>query len=129
MSQGNARHVTRRFVYPDDQAIETPFDWSQLMRLMRYMAPYKFKVALAAFVTVLGTGATLVVPLLISHAIDFGIVPQERAVLQRSAVFLALAFFIWWLSAGVRIQLTNWIGQQVLRDVREQLFRHIQYLS
>lgn len=123
------RDVTERFVYPDDRAIETPFDWSQLMRLMRYMSPYKGKVALAAGVTMLGTGVTLVVPLLISHAIDFGIVPRDQAVLQRSAVFLALTYLIWWLSAGVRIQLTNWIGQQVLRDVREQLFRHIQYLS
>jgi len=123
------RDVRERFVYPDDRAIEKPFDWRQMRRLLGYMAPYKRDVALAILVALAGTVATLVVPLFISRAIDHGITVGDGAVLARMALYLALCYFIWWVTAGVRIQLTNWVGQRVLRDMREQLFRHVQYLS
>ncbi|MFS8653984.1 MAG: ABC transporter ATP-binding protein [Limnochordia bacterium] len=129
MKEQAVRDVRERFVYPDDRAIEKPFDWRQMRRLLGYMAPYKRDVALAILVALAGTVATLVVPLLISRAIDHGITVGDGAVLARMALYLALCYFIWWVTAGVRIQLTNWVGQRVLRDMREQLFRHVQYLS
>ncbi len=129
MKEQAVRDVRERFVYPDDRAIEKPFDWRQMRRLLGYMAPYKRDVALAILVALAGTVATLVVPLFISRAIDHGITVGDGAVLARMALYLALCYFIWWVTAGVRIQLTNWVGQRVLRDMREQLFRHVQYLS
>ena len=30
--------VRHRFVYPDDRAIEKPFDWRQMRRLLGYMS-------------------------------------------------------------------------------------------
>ena len=45
------------------------------------------------------------------------------------AIYLGLCYLTWWLTAGIRIQITNWIGQRILRDIREALFRHVQYLS
>lgn len=123
------RDVTERFVYPDDRAIERPFDWNQMRRLLSYMAPYKTQVTYAAMVTVVGTAASLVVPLLIGYATDYGITPKNPSVLYRMVLFLGLSYFIWWVAAGLRIHLTNWIGQQVLRDLRQGLFSHIQYLS
>ena len=126
---GSRRDVTHRFVYPDDRAIERPFDWKQMKRLLSYMGPYKLQVFYAALVTVVGTGASLVVPLLIGYATDYGITPKHPPVLYRMALLLALCYLVWWVSAGLRIKMTNWIGQQVLRDLRQGLFSHIQYLS
>ena len=123
------RDVRERFVYPEDQSIDKPFDWKQMRRLLGYMAPYKRDVVFAILVTLIGTVATLVVPLVISHAIDYGITANDDAVLTRMAIYLALCYFVWWASGGIRIQLTNWVGQRVLRDMREALFRHVQYLS
>ncbi len=129
-AQGSApRDVTERFVYPDDRAVERPFNWSQLKRLLSYMAPYKRLTVIAALITVLGTAANLAVPLIIGYAIDYGIGERTPGVLGRMVLYLAVCYAVWWFAAGVRIQLTNWIGQQVLRDVRQTLFSHIQYLS
>src|SRR5690606_8453349 len=105
------------------------FDWRQLKRLLGYMAPYRRSVALAVAVTTIGTAASLASPLLIRYAIDFGITPGDTGVLRRMTLFLALCYSIWWLAGGFRIQITNWIGQRILRDVREALFHHVQYLS
>lgn len=127
--EGQRRDVTQRFVYPDDRAIERPFDWKQLRRLLGYMAPYKLQVFYAALVTIVGTVASLVVPLLIGYATDYGITPKNPPVLYRMVFLLGLCYLVWWIAAGLRIHLTNWIGQQVLRDLRQGLFSHIQYLS
>lgn len=123
------RDITERFVYPEDQAIEKPFDWKQMRRLLGYMKPYRRDVVIAVLITMIGTLATLIVPLVISNAIDHGIVPGDGAYLARMAIYLGLCYLVWWLTAGIRIQVTNWIGQRILRDIREALFRHVQYLS
>ena len=81
-AQPAVRDVRERFVYPDDRTIEKPFDWRQMRRLMGYMAPYKRDVVVAVLVTMVGTVATLVVPLLISYAIDYGITPGDGARLR-----------------------------------------------
>ena len=58
--------------------------------------------------------------------------PRHRAGDGPSSTAMAISWavlLVWWFSAGIRIQLTNWIGQQVLRDLRRRSFSHIQYLS
>lgn len=121
--------VRHRFVYPDDRAIEKPFDWRQMRRLLGYMSPYKKDVFIALLVTTAGTIATLIVPLLISAAIDNGITAGDFGYLTRMTLYLGLCYATWWITAGIRIRVTNWIGQRILRDIREALFRHVQYLS
>src|SRR5690606_29088207 len=59
------RDVTERFVYPDDRAIDRPFNYAQLRRLFRYMNPYRKQVLLALVVTTVGTAANLAVPFII----------------------------------------------------------------
>lgn len=127
MSQN--RDVTERFVYPDDRKIEKPFDWGQTKRLFSYMKPYRRDVFLVLFITIIGTAASLAVPLIIRHAVDFGIGVGDFSVLTKAVLFLALCYIVWWIATAYRIHQSNWIGQRVLRDLREGLFRHVQYLS
>lgn len=128
-AQTAPRDVTERFVYSDDRAVERPFNWEQFKRLLAYMAPYRKQTVWALLVTAVGTGANLAVPLIIGFAIDNGISAGSPSVLARMVVYLGVCYALWWLAAGVRIQLTNWVGQQVLRDIRQRLFSHVQYLS
>jgi len=128
-AQAGPRDVRERFVYPEDQAIDRPFNFQQLRRLFRYMKPYRKQVLWAVVITTIGTVANLSVPLIIGYAIDFGIELGDMGVLGRMALLLVVCYALWWLATGIRIQVTNWIGQQVLRDIRESLFAHIQYLS
>ena len=123
------RDITERFVYPDDRVIDRPFNLAQLRRLFSYMRPYRRKVALAVLVTTIGTAANLAVPLIVGYAIDLGIATGNMAVLSGLTLLLAVCYALWWVTTRFRIQMTNWIGQQVLRDVRESLFGHVQYLS
>lgn len=129
VTASKAREVTRRFIYQDDSAMDRPFNWRQLRRLLRYMAPQKRLVAVALFITLIGAAARLAVPFLISQAIDHAIGPKNLGLLDRIALVLLGCYLVSWATGIVRIRLTNWIGQRVLYDIRQGLFSHIQYLS
>ncbi|MBB3110433.1 ATP-binding cassette subfamily B protein [Paenibacillus phyllosphaerae] len=123
-----------RFIYKDDDAIEKPFNWSQLARLFRYMRPYaKQMLPLVLVMMVLGTATRLAIPALIIKAIDEAIAPATgepslSKLYTYAAIMLAL-YIIQWGANTLRIKYTNIIGQRVIYDLRKDLFHHIQKLS
>jgi ATP-binding cassette subfamily B multidrug efflux pump len=123
------RGIAQRFVYPDDRAMERPFDVRQLWRLLGYMAPYRRLVLSALVVTMLGAAASLSTPALIRATIDNAVVGANLAKLNRYALLLLCAYLTLFVTSRGRIRLTNWVGQQVLRDLRKSLFAHVEYLS
>lgn len=123
-----------RFIYKDDDAIEKPFNWAQITRLFRYMRPYaKQMLPLVLVMMVLGTATRLAVPALIIVAIDEAIAPKSgepsmQKLYMYAGIMLAL-YIIQWGANTLRIKYTNIIGQRVIYDLRQDLFRHIQKLS
>ncbi|TYP72626.1 ABC transporter ATP-binding protein [Paenibacillus methanolicus] len=123
-----------RFIYKDDDAIEKPFNWSQITRLFRYMKPYaKQMLPLVLVMMVLGTATRLAIPALIIVAIDEAIAPEVgepsmQKLYLYAGIMLAL-YVIQWGANTLRIKYTNIIGQRVIYDLRQDLFRHIQRLS
>lgn len=124
-----ATDIRQRFVYPEDQTIDRPISWEQLRRLLEYMLPYRRQIAIALGVTVIGAATRLAVPYLLSRAVDHGIVPGRPEVLAQVVAILLFTYVLGWLATGRRIQMTNSIGQRVLRDLRYRLFQHVKSLS
>jgi len=123
-----------RFVYQDDELIEKPFNWSQLVRLYGYMKPYRKQLLPVIMVTMLlGTLTRLAIPSLIAFAIDEAIAPSSgEPSLTKLYLFGAAAlalYLIQWGTNVFRIRYTNIIGQRVIFDLRRELFTHIQKLS
>lgn len=120
---------SERFSYRDEEAVEKPFDARQLWRLLSYVAPYRARVAWALAFTLVASATRLALPFILGLAIDRALAPGDMGALDRYAAgYLALQL-VYWAASYVRIRLTNRMGQDVLRDLREQLFRHIQALS
>lgn len=128
-SQTTARHISQRFVYPDDRAMERPFDAKQLMRLLGYMRPYRSLAFKALLVTMVGAVASLSIPFVTRNAIDHAIMNPNLSLLTRYALCMLVAYAVLFVSGRIRIRTTNWLGQQVLRDLRNRLFEHVQFLS
>lgn len=132
-NSAKARSRNERFVYQDDDAIEKPFNWSQLRRLYTYMHPYRKQLMPVILMMVIGTLTRLTIPFLMLYVID-SILDSEKgsgsfgALALTGAGMLAL-YVVQWASNTYRIKFTNIIGQKVIYDLREHLFRHIQKLS
>lgn len=120
----------KRFVYEDDVEIEKPFDWAQIRRLARYMKPYaKQMVPIIIIMVIISTLTKLAIPLLIGRTIDYAIVLEDAPLLWKLVAIMFVLYVIQWIANIVRIKYTNIIGQRVIYDLRQDLFRHIQKLS
>ena len=123
-----------RFVYPDDEIIEKPFNWGQMRRLLVYMKPYKRQLLPVLFLLmILGTATKLAVPFLTSYAIDQAIAPLDGTPSQKMLLIITgtvlVMYIIQWATNTYRIKFMNVIGQRIIYDLRSDLFKHIQKLS
>ncbi|HNZ00946.1 MAG TPA: ABC transporter ATP-binding protein [Anaerolineaceae bacterium] len=99
-----------------------------IRRLLAYLRPHGWKMAVAFVLTLGESGLTLLAPYLTKVAIDQYIEPGDMDGLWRIALVLTVAFVaLFAVSAGQRY-LLSWVGQNVLAKLREDLFRHLQRL-
>ena len=100
-----------------------------LRRLIVYLKPHALQLTIAGLMMVLNSLFQLVGPYLTGRAVDKFIVQKDLAGLNRTMLLLLGAYVGSWLTRGVQSISTIKMGQQVLYDMRNQIFRHFQRLS
>jgi ATP-binding cassette subfamily B protein len=114
---------------PHLEADEQGYDADLMRRLLAYLKPYRWLVALAVLL-LLGTAAlTLVGPALTRRALDVAVPARDGGMLTQLAVLLLLAMALEFCLDYAQAYLTSWMGQRVMGDLRLQLFGHLQRLS
>ncbi|MFC4387257.1 ABC transporter ATP-binding protein [Gracilibacillus marinus] len=123
-------HLTR-FYYPLDQAVEKPFNWKQMLRLLEYLKPYAKNLLPASILAMLiSTIVRLVVPILIGKvAIDQAIENKDTSLLAYLIIGIAILYIFSYFANMFRIKWVNILGQRVIYDLRRKLFSHVQRLS
>ena len=125
----NKNNKAKRNTFNVDEELEEQLSLKDLKRVLDYVKPYRTQVVLALIVILIANLATLISPLLIRQAIDYAIPNADTTYLFiLSGIFLA-SVVIGGLCASYRIKNIARIGQNVLRDIRLDLFTHLQTLS
>ncbi|APC48778.1 multidrug ABC transporter ATP-binding protein [Virgibacillus halodenitrificans] len=121
----------KRFQYTVDLAIEKPFNWKQLWRLLIYLKPYSKTYLPGAIIAMLiSTAVRLIVPILISKvAIDIAIKNKDTTMLTYLVLGIAILYLFSYIGNTFRIKWVNILGQNVIYDLRHHLFSHVQRLS
>jgi ATP-binding cassette subfamily B multidrug efflux pump len=100
-----------------------------MRRLLNYLRPYRWQVAVAIAILIAASGLALVGPWLTKVAIDRAFPAGDTRLLG----ILAGAYLASLLLAGlleyIQTLLTTWIGQRVMEDLRGQIFGHLQRLE
>ena len=104
------------------------FDPQIVIRLLAFVRPYWQRMAVAFGCMVVASALTLLTPYLVKVAIDDHITNRNLAGLNQVALWTALAFVGIYLTTAWQRYILGWVGQQVLANLRSQLFRHLQYL-
>lgn len=112
-----------------EQAETHAFDPRIAWRLLGYLRPYWQRMFVATILILGSSGLTLAAPYLIKVAIDQFIAQNDSAGLTRIALLLVGVFAGIFATNALLQYLLSWVGQQVLRTLRAQLFRHLQELS
>ncbi|SFM01167.1 ATP-binding cassette, subfamily B [Gracilibacillus orientalis] len=120
-----------RFYYPLDQAVEKPFNWKQMWRLVIYLKPYAKTLMPAAIIAMLvSTFVRLVVPFIIgTWVIDKAIKDQNINLLTYLIIGISVLYLLSYAANTYRIRWVNILGQRVIHDLRKSLFSHVQRLS
>ena len=115
--------------YHEEETLGKAYDSRLMKRLLRYLRPYRWAVALSAALLLVSSGLQVISPYLIQKGIDDYIIPGDLHGLN----LIGLAFVAVLLLGGAvryaQSYLTVWLGQCVLHDIRRQVFGHIQKLD
>jgi ATP-binding cassette, subfamily B, multidrug efflux pump len=99
---------------------------SLLKRILSYTKPYKGKFIGALSLTLLLAAITVVRPLLISDALNNSVVKNHDFASLNTIGLIILVSLL--LEAGLQIlnlSLTNFLGQTIVKDLRNQVYQHI----
>src|SRR2546427_112130 len=122
----------------DAQALVAGRRVAVIRRLLGYLAPYRRQLTLGMAAATLITLVSLVPPYLAGYLIDRVIRPAQEgslALARASAIAwlavtaMALVYLVRQGAALVRLRLMSVLGEWVARDLRAELYEHIQRLS
>ena len=120
--------MSARNRYFEDERLET-VDPRTLRRLMGYLKPYKLQVILALFLMAVARLADLLNPILIMIAIDKYIAIGNLKGLINVALVYLLLLAISNIAIRFRVLVTNKTGHNMIKNIRKEVFSHIQKLS
>lgn len=104
------------------------FDWRLIRRLMRYIRPYRTKFLLAFALTILLAGPGPLRPMLTQYALDHPVMEGDLPGLRNVMVLMLGLLLLEMLLTYANTYLTNLLGQQVIHDIRKEVFDHILHL-
>lgn len=111
-----------------DEALESKFSLEHFIRIIRYVKPYRIKMLFTLMLMIISTSASLLGPYLIKDAIDVRIPQKDVTGLVILTLIFTVTLIIIAICSVFRIQLVNEIGQSIIRDIRLDLFSHLQKL-
>ena len=99
------------------------------MRLLSYLKPYWKLLLVSVFFMLLVSGSNLVVPWIIKDVIDKVLNDKDLAMLYLIIVAILVTFLIRAITTFGHRYLMGYIGQAVIKDLRNTLYHHLQKLS
>ena len=112
----------------EEDVQERPFNKEHFMRIMSYALPHRKTVFTGAMLTLATIAINLAEPLLFRQALDKGVAQNNiRALVTVIGILLCLRL-INLVCSRYQIRITNYLGQQILYELRKELFGHIESL-
>jgi ATP-binding cassette subfamily B protein len=112
----------------EEDVLGKAYDGRLMRRLLRYVRPYRSLVLGALSLLFIEGGMQLVGPLLTRKVIDVAIPAHDVALVRWSVILLALTLVADFACSYGQTMLTALLGQRVMRDLRGELFSHLQRL-
>lgn len=114
--------------YDMDEVLEDSFDVGQLKRLTGYISPYKKKMAGVIVLMLTSSALTMAIPIFLQLIMDQSIPQRDmKSIWIYSGLTLIIAVYSA-LALRIKIKTMSVIGQNIVHDIRQDIFRHLQEL-
>lgn len=111
-----------------DESLESPFNLQHLKRSFVYVKKYKWKMILAMVYSLLSVIFALFGPILMKEALDVAVANKDMPYLFLLAGLLIATNAVSILLMVLRSRITAVVGQNIIYDIRQDLFEHLQKL-
>ncbi len=113
----------------EDDILGKAYDSKLMRRLLVYTRPYRALVYGAFALLCVEGGVQVVGPLLTRRVIDVAVPAHDMHIVAVSTSLLLLALVAEFVTSYGQTWLTSLLGQRVMRDLRMEIFEHLQRLS
>lgn len=114
--------------YDVDESLETQFDVNQLKRLFHYIKPYRNKMIFVIIIMLTASALSMLGPKLLMVVMD-NYIPNENisGIVKMSVLYLIVVLVIV-ITLRIKIKCMAQIGQDIIHQIRRDLFVHLQEL-
>ncbi|HAP33707.1 MAG TPA: multidrug ABC transporter ATP-binding protein [Lachnospiraceae bacterium] len=120
--------MASRNTYKEDEILEEPFNIKHLLRAWVYVKKHANKMLFALILSALGAVAGLFVPLIQQIALDEAIPDKNTKFLFILAGLMILTYLVSVVFTTIRSRIMTNVGQDIIYDIRRDLFEHLQRL-
>lgn len=120
--------ANRRNTYKEDEVLETPFNFKHLLRASVYVKKYAGKMVIALILSAIGGIAGLFSPMILQHALDVAIPDKNVNLLFNLVILLVISYVAAILFTTIRSRIMIGVGQNMIYDIRKDVFGHLQKL-
>ncbi len=117
-----------RNTYDQDEQLESPFDITHLKRAYVYIKKYKNKMLLSLLLSAFAAVTGLLGPIITQYALDVTIPNKDIPQLLLLCVALAGTLLISIMFSVIRSRIMTVVGQDIIFDIRTDIFAHLQKL-
>jgi ATP-binding cassette subfamily B protein len=110
----------------EEEVLGKAYDGRLMRRMLRYLKPYRWQVVAAIGLLVAASGVEIVGPWLTQQVLDEAIPARDGRLLALLSSAFAAALLVGFVLQYAQGLLTTWLGQTVMFDLREEIFRKLQ---
>ena len=113
----------------DEEILGKPYDARLMKRLLGYLGPYKWQVAVAITLLIFASATQIVGPWLTQIIIDEAIPSRDTNFLALLVTGYIAAVLLGAMLTYLQGIITTWLGQSVMYDLRTKIFRRFQHMD
>lgn len=117
-----------RNTYDVDEVLEDHFDLGQLKRLTSYITPYRKPMLFVIFLMLSSSALSMLIPQFLMRVMDNCIPAKDMHTIFKYAGLTLLIALYACISLRYKIKVTNELGQNVIYQIRYDIFKHLQEL-
>ncbi len=115
--------------FHEEDALGKAYDARLMRRLLRYLKPYRWHVAGALVILLLGSAMAIVGPWITQLVIDEAIPAGDTRLLAILVGAYAASLVLGFVLEYGQALLTTWLGQSIMYDLRSEIFDKLQRLD
>ena len=111
-----------------DERLETPFSFKHLMRAGKYIGKHRWRMIAALLLSAMASVASLFIPKITEWVLDVAVPNKDTAMIGKMAAMFIGIIFLSIVFTTIRSRIMVHVSQEIIYDIRRDLFSHLQKL-